>query len=262
MGVDFVQDRDCRVKRELGLDRLVGLLKSRGQAAMLARKLEESGEDPEMATIRRVVLYPSGPVEEEVRMADLMKAGAVLEPFAPLCEGCTANFREAPFGCCGYLNYPISNAEEQWLMERLPRSTSCVAWIYLRAVLRELKIDGAPVARLRGELYFERDEPVVRTWDTGGEQIAVTSDQILHLLFYTGPVSPLQAVFVALFTGLVPHDITPEEMQAIVQDPPSMQHHLALPPDTVALLEDTQLGTFLMALMSAAINEEILLIDA
>ena len=49
----------------------------------------------EMATIRRVVLYPSGPVEEEVRMADLMKAWPSWSP-SPLCEGCTANFREAP----------------------------------------------------------------------------------------------------------------------------------------------------------------------
>jgi len=262
VGVDYVQDRDCGVKRALGADRLVGLLKSRGQAEMLRQKLLEAGEDPAGATIRRVVLYPSGPVEEEVDLAALMKAGETLAPFAPLCDGCTANFRERPFGCCGYLNYPISDPEERWLMARLPESLHSAGGIYLRSALRQLDIDGAPVARMRQDLYFQRKEPVIREWDESGDTLEVSSDQILQLVFYSGGLTPLHAALLCLFIGLIPHNIAAETMQRIVDNPNEMQDHLAIDSDALTVLEGTQLGMFLMAMMSAAINNETLLIDA
>jgi len=51
-------------------------------------------------------------------------------------------------------------------------------------------------------------------------------------------------------------------MQRIVDNPNEMQDHLAIDSDALTVLEGTQLGMFLMAMMSAAINNETLLIDA
>jgi len=262
VGVDYVQDRDCRVKQQLGLDTLVNLLKSRAQAEALRAQFEEKGEDPESATITRVVLYPSGPVEEVVGMAELMKSAEALEPLAPLCDGCTANFRQTPFGCCGYINYPISDAEEQWLMARLPASLSSVGGIYLRSVLQELAIDGRMVATMRSDLYFERPEAVVRTWEVSGDVFEVSSDQVLQLLFYSGGLNPLHGALVCLFVGLIPHTIAADAMQTVVNNPAALQDYLAIDSDALSVLEGTQMGMFLMGMMSAAINLEELLIDA
>lgn len=262
MGIDFIQDRDCRVKRELGLEALVGLQKSQTHAALLLKQFEDRGEDPAGASIRRVVLYPSGPVEEEVGLEELLKAGATLAPYAPLCEGCTANFREEPFGCCGYLNYPVSAAEEQWLMERLPARLDSNAGTYLRSVLREAGVDGSVVARMRNSLFFERKEALVRTWDIAGEAVEVSSDQILQFLFYAGAITPMHGVFLCLFLGFIPHDIGDRTMREVLRNPARLQDHLVLDQAALALLEKTQLGAFLLGMMSAVINGENLLLDA
>lgn len=262
MGVDYVQDRQCRVKEALGVETLVQLLKSRAQAASLVRQAEEKGTDPAGATVKRVVRYPGGPVEEDVPLADLLAAGETLAPYEPVCEACTANFQQAPFGCCGYLSYPISEAEEQWIMTRLPASPRSVAGIYLRNVLRELEIDGRPVAQMRETPFFERAAPVVRTWDGGSEPLAVSSNQLFQFLFFAGPIDPVHAVFACLFLGLIPHEIPPADLQAILRTPDAIQHHLAIDGQTLELLEETQLGQFLMGMMSAALHGETLLVNA
>ena len=69
MGVDYVQSRNCKVKRDLGVDVLVSRIKARGQAAMLVERIRKGGQDPMTATITRVVQYPSGPVAEQVPRA-------------------------------------------------------------------------------------------------------------------------------------------------------------------------------------------------
>lgn len=264
MGVDYVQGRACRVKRELGVDLLVSRLKARGQAALLMKRLAADGEDPMTATITRVVQYPSGPVAEQVTVGELLKTGQTLDPYRPLCESCTANFRQADFGCCGFLNYPVARAEEAWLLSRLPGDISSVAGVYLRSVLKQLNIDGAPVAAIRGRggLYFEEVETPTRRWPDEAGEVSVTADQLIQFLFYSGSISPSHGAFACLFLGLLPHDIAPEAMQAILNRPATLQDHLTFDPAALSMLQETQMGMFLMGVMSAAINLEVLTIDA
>lgn len=262
MGVDYIQNRECPVKRGLGLDTLLARIKARGHAELLARRLRESGEDPATATVTRVVQYPSGPVMEEVSVAQLMEAGRSLKGYEHHCRDCTANFLEWPFGCCGYLNYPLAAAEEQWLLSRLPKRSTCTAGVYLRNVFRQLAIDGAPVAAMRkaGPLYCENREAPRHVWAEGAGE--VSADELLHFTFFTGAIGPSHAALLCLFLGLLPHDLDPEIVQAILKDPPRLQDHLTIDAGLLAVLRETQMGMFLMGMMSAAINGEELLIDA
>ena len=264
MGVDYVQSRNCEVKRELGVDVLVSRIKARGQAAMLVERIRKGGQDPMTATITRVVQYPSGPVAEQVTVASLLETGRSLDPYAPLCDGCTANFRQASFGCCGFLNYPIARAEEEWLMSRLPESMDSVAGVYLRNVFGELKIDGATVASIRERkgLYFEQSEAPTRQWGEGQGQQSVSANQLIQFLFYSGPVTPSHAIFTCLFLGLLPHDIAPDAVQSILRNPANLQDHLVIDSGALSMLQETQMGMFLMGVMSAALSLEILTIDA
>lgn len=264
MGVDYVQSRNCKVKRELGVDVLVSRIKARGQAALLVQRIRDGGQDPMTATITRVVQYPSGPVAEQVTVASLLETGRSLDPYAPLCDGCTANFRQASFGCCGFLNYPIARAEEDWLMSRLPESMDSVAGVYLRNVFGELRIDGATVASIRERkgLYFEQCEAPTRQWSDGNSQHAVSSNQLIQFLFYSGPVTPSHAIFTCLFLGLLPHDIAPDTVQSILRNPAHLQDHLVIDSGALSMLQETQMGMFLMGVMSAALSLEILTIDA
>ncbi len=264
MGVDYVQSRNCKVKRDLGVDVLVSRIKARGQAAMLVERIRKGGQDPMTAMITRVVQYPSGPVAEQVTVESLLETGRSLDPYVPLCEGCTANFRQASFGCCGFLNYPIARAEEEWLMSRLPESMESVAGVYLRNVFGELKIDGATVASIRDHkgLYFEQCDAPTRQWSDGGEERTVSANQLIQFLFYSGPVTPSHAIFTCLFLGLLPPDIAPDAVQSMLRHPASLQDHLVIDSGALSMLQETQMGMFLMGVMSAAINLEILTIDA
>jgi hypothetical protein len=203
-------------------------------------------------------------VAEQVTVKELLQTGQTLDPYRPLCQGCTANFRQADFGCCGFMNYPIARAEEEWLLSRLPADISSAAGVYLRSVLKQLNIDGARVAAVRGQggLYFEQRKTPTRHWPNADGEVVITADQLIQFLFYSGGISPSHGALACLFLGLLPHDIPPDVMRAILNRPSTLQDHLTFDPAALSMLQETQMGMFLMGVMSAVINLEVLTIDA
>lgn len=210
---------DCAVKQRVPPLRLAAVLRAaaRGEAALAAAREASGGEvDPEEIPVE--IAGPDG--TQRVMLAELLRAGQALAPLAPHCDRCPARATLSAFGCYGAVAYPIEAATEEWLLARLPSDLDTTAGSLLRGAVRDLDYDGAPVAeiRRRGRGVFASPRPAIRRWG-GPDPWTLSSDQLWHPILCTGPLAPSHAGMVALFTGVIPHDVHPDEISRALADP-------------------------------------------
>lgn len=264
MGIDYVIDRDCPVKEQLSTDGIVERIKARGRAEMVLNIVRDSGDHrtPSEITFQTMLQTPDGVEEKEVSVQELLDQAAVLDDLEPHCEGCPANALGHHFGCYNYISYPLQTAAEEWLMARLPAELTGTAGHLLTAAVRDLEIDGAPVAQMRqDETFFEERTPAHRRW--GGllsrNHFELTSDQLLQMMFAVGDLQPSHAAMVCLFLGVLPHDLEPE----ILRDSTALRQQLATAELERPEADDGTGGLllFLHAMRVAATLECDLLVD-
>ena len=262
MGVDYVVDLECAPKDALGVQGVVDLLKARHRAEYVRDVLRANGDTRPLTemTFQTVVLRPEGPVEEEVSVQSLFDRAAALDPHAAACQGCEARCQPVPFGCVGYVSYPVREATETWLLEQLPADLGSPAGTMLASAFRDFGWDGTFTERLRaqGDTFFERRAGGQRRWQTG---FTVTSDQLWQILFGLGHLSPAHSMMCALFVGVIPHHTNAEGLAQLSRDTARIGGH-ALRYDVDH--EDPQIAEvarFLRAMGLAAALGVSLLID-
>lgn len=268
MAIDYVLAVGCPPHRQLGIERLVTLDRTRIIARSALARLRADGDDrdPGEITLQMATQSPSGTSESRgVTVADLLAEAAPLDAVAEFCEQCPAGLPRA-FACHRRIRYPIPEHVEQWLMARLPTSLACTAGVMLARALGDFGWDGAPCARMRaaGDTFFESRVPYGVRWqpDTtspGVAPIELSSDQLMQMLFFVGHVTPSHALMMALFLGVVPHD-TP---LADLVDAAGRERALArayVPAEPDADIE--QLAAYLRALLAAVRLDVTIEIDA
>lgn len=219
MGVDYVVDLECAPKDALGVQGVVDLLKARSRAEYVRDVLRANGDTRPLAemTFQTVVMRPEGPVEESVSVQSLFDRAAALDPHAAACEGCPARCQTIPFGCVGYVSYPVRPSTEAWLLEQLPVDLGSPAGTMLASAFHDFGWDGAFTQRLRGQgdTFFEQSAGIRRRWGPG---FSVTSDQIWQVLFGLGHLAPAHAMMCALFFGVIPHHTSAEGLAQLSRD--------------------------------------------
>jgi len=262
VGVDYVVDLPCAVKSDIPTGRLVGLIKGRSQANTILELARRDGgqSSPAEIVFGRVRQLPGGTTYEDVSVQALLDEAAPLRDYEHYCAGCPANSRGEPFGCYGYLPYPISAATEAWLLARLPESLDGGAGQLLRAAVRDVGYDGGRIRdmRRRGETFFERNKPAQRTWRCGWTRWTLTSDQLLQMLIGLGNLHPEHCALLALCLDIIPHD-SPAE---IVHDLIALRRAAAAAHVDAGTEAREQWGSFLKALTLAAALNVHLLIDS
>jgi len=259
MGIDYAVTQECAPRKALGSEGIIQLLKARDRAEMVMEHARSSGEtDPAKVTFRVVVRTPQGDTPKDVRVQDLLDQARPLDELRPHCKGCPFDRRGQGYGCTGYLRYPIPVAAEHWLLERLPGDLSSTAGHLFRSAIRDFDWNGEHAASLReqGGTFFESDEAPSVSW---GDALEVSGDQIFHMLFHVGPISPTHAMMLCLFFGLLPHDTAPEALR----DTERLSH--ALSTARSGYSGDADLGgidTFLDTLALAALHDLTVLTDA
>ena len=220
MGVDYLVDQECAPKHVLGVGQMVDLIKSRNRAESLLRMMRERGDTRplEQITIETVLMRPDGEQRVKTNLSDMFAQSAPLQRHSSHCEGCTANVRFGPFGCYGYVNYPLRARAEKWLLERLPESLNSTAGILLNRAVKDLGCDGsyARGLRSRGQTFFEREQPMTVRYGQSADAFAINSDQAFDLLFGVGNPQPSHSWMVLLFFGVIPHDISPTVFQNLL----------------------------------------------
>jgi hypothetical protein len=266
MAIEWMIGLSCEPKAQLGLERLVAKAKGRRQAEALLETMRANGDarDVSEISIRTFRQTPDGTqVQTSVSLAALFANAEDLTTHAKTCEACTANQLGRTAGCYGAINYPIARDTEAWLLSLLPEDLHFTAGTFLLGALQDFSYDGAPVARLRNgsKTFFEEDEPAVRTWEDGTR---VDANQLLQMMFFVGAVQPSHALMLALFLGLVPHQIEPNELRAIMNDEDARKRAFGVPsiPPGPSTPQIEAMRTFLSALCRSALLVVPLGIDA
>lgn len=261
MAIDYVLAVGCEPQRRLGVERMIALHRARILARSVLARMREDGDRraPREIDVQLTVRMPDGDTARAVRIQDLLDEAAPLDAVAGHCAACPAGMTRE-FTCHRRIRYPIAEHVEEWLMGRLPRTLDCTAGALLVRGLGEFGWDGGPVARLRasGTTFFESRAPYGVRWEADGGTIEVSSDQLFQMMFMVGDLASTHCLMLALFCGVIPHDISLHELK----DPGGRARALEASAIPAQADEDVeQLAAFLRTLAIAARLDASVAID-
>ena len=224
MAIDHIIEYDCVPKRALTADGIRERLKERARAEEVIQWFRAAGDmrEPSQMGFEFSQSAPGDPGDKQlIVVQDLIDHAAVLDDHADVCASCPANRSGQPFGCMGFIQYPITARAETWLLERLPVPDEPLIWLLLKQGIQKLGYDGASVKALRkadGGLeasqrtYFEL--PISPQRRLG--ELRVSGDQALEMIFGVGErIMPNHAGVLLLFFGAIDRDLEAEEIQDI-----------------------------------------------
>lgn len=235
MAIDYIIEFDCVPQSDLKPAGILERLKERARAHEIIDWFRAAGDsrEPNQMGFDFTHSTPGVPGEKQlIVVQDLLDHAAVLDDYAEHCAACPANRARRPFGCAGFIQYPITARAEIWLLERLPVPDEPLVWLLLRQGIQKLGYDGSSVKALRnadGEAesaerkYFEL--PIAPERRLG--ELRVSGDQALEMIFGVGDrIIPNHAGVLLLFLGAIERDLEAQEIQAISSDGDSMRRPL------------------------------------
>ncbi len=231
MGIDFIVEWPCIPKEtfgegnvEVGTQRILDAKKAKDRAETLARLAAERGEDINdlKIVVKRFNAITGEEEDTPVTHAELQAEAATLEAHASHCEGCPANFRNKPYGCVGFVNYPIPPETENWGLHQLQTPDTFGGFLMLQAI-EDFGYTGEPIEQYRKAGLLSSDEPPKWVYNVEGEEpITVTTSQIFHGILCVGEeLSPGHIVGVLCWFGAIEFEgrvlTTPEDAQTVLQ---------------------------------------------
>jgi hypothetical protein len=261
MAIDYVLAMRCEPQKLLGVERLVGLHRTRILARTALAHVRDDGDQrsPSDIEVQLTMRKPEGESARGVTLQMLLDESAPLDEVAGHCATCPAGLPRE-FACHRRIRYPIPEHVEAWLMSRLPTTLDCTAGTLLARGLGEFGWDGAPTAKLRsaGTTYFESRAPYGVRWQHEGGTIEISSDQLFQMMFMVGNLAPTHCLMLALFCGVLPHDINIFDLKDSEGKSRALAAaELATEPDA----DIEQLAAFLRTLAAAARLDVSVLID-
>jgi hypothetical protein len=261
MAIDYLLGVRCEPHRQLGVERLVALNRTRILARSALAHMREDGDAraPGDIAIQLTMRTTDGDSARGVTLQDLMEEARPLDAVAEYCARCPAQLPRE-FACHRRIRYPIPEKVEAWLMGRLPESLACTAGALLVRGLAEFGWDGAPAAKMRaaGTTFFESRAPYGVRWQSEDGVIEISSDQLFQMMFLVGNLAPTHCLMLALFCGVIPHDTSLHDLKD------EEGRARALSAANVATEGDAdieQLAAFLRALAVAARLDVPILVD-
>ncbi|MFQ3645704.1 MAG: hypothetical protein SNJ54_08635 [Anaerolineae bacterium] len=215
MAIDYLIQYPCTPRAELGDETILDLLKEQERAQMIIHAYRASGDNrpPSEMGFEFTRRTPEG--EEGTQLIvvqDVLDRVEQLKALEHHCAQCPANRLGKPYGCAGFIEYPISAAGETWLLNRLPSLKEPLLWLLLKQGVDEFMYDGQDIAKLRAasDAYFEaRPAPSRRL----GE-FDIDGNQAFEMIFNVGTIQPNHAGVLLLFFHAIPRDL---EADAIIR---------------------------------------------
>lgn len=236
MAIDYIIEYDCAPKRALTADGIRERLKERARADEVIEWFRAAGDmrEPSQMGFEFSHSTPGDPGDRQlIVVQDLIDHASALDDHAEVCAACPANRSAQPFGCMGFVQYPITARAETWLLERLPVPDEPLIWLLLRQGIQKLGYDGASIQELRAadgdadggqRTYFEL--PIAPERRLG--ELRVTGDQALEMIFGVGErIIPNHAGILLLFVGAINRDLEAQEIQDISSHDGSIRERVA-----------------------------------
>jgi len=120
------------------------------------------------------------------------------------CNGCPASATGEPFGCYGFMSYPIQLETERWLVDRALQMG--IGAVVCAKMLRRLDVTGefAGDLRAQGGRFFQSPAAVVGGWKLPDGPLPMSSDALVELALFRLPSNWELLPFAAVLFGLVP----------------------------------------------------------
>ena len=223
MGIDYIVDFGCAPKDALTVEGMMIRMKSRDRAERIIDLYRAQGDYREPAEMGFEMIRRTPDGEEEIQVVvvqDLLDMAAELAPWERYCDGCPANHLATRFGCAGYINYPITDQAERWLLAQLPDNNHPLPFLLLQKAMREMGYTGQGAGPLRAQeaVFLENMEPEERVI----EGFRITGDQVFELLFLSGPIRPAHATMLLQFFGGISPDLDADTIMQMAV-PPSQE---------------------------------------
>lgn len=204
MAIDYVIDYDCIPKQQFGTESIKERIKGNERATTIIRMFRENGDDrpPSEMGFEFTRSTPEGTSETElIVVQDMLDEFDELKPVMPHCQGCPANRSGMPFGCMGFVQYPITGEAEEWLLNQLPSIDEPLVWLLLKQGVENFAYDGAVIAQLRKEndIYFEDKVPANRFLG----EFTLNANQVFEMIFSVGDIIPNHAAVLLLFYNAI-----------------------------------------------------------
>ena len=224
MAIDYIIDYSCTPKETLSTAGILERLKGEERAQAIIQLFRRNGDDrsPSEMGFEFTRSTPEGQEETRVIVVqDLLDEAAELKPLEHHCEGCPANIGERPFGCMGFIQYPISQRAENWLLDQLPVPDEPLVWMLLRQGIQEFEYDGHSVRPLRNadRTYFE--EPSVRSRRLG--EFTIDANQLFEMIFGVGNIQPNHGALILLFVHAISREIEAHDIMNIAPAPEDVE---------------------------------------
>ena len=224
MAIDFIIEYGCVAKSQLTPEGILERIKEKARAKTVIQWFREAGDERPPSEMG-FEFSRSAPEEHANRqlivVQDLLDHAAVLDAHAHHCEGCPANRSGSPYGCMGFVEYPISGETEAWLLDQLPVPDEPLIWLLLKQGIQRLGYDGSSVRALRqldnhdedgARAYFQFPEAPQRRLG----ELRVTGDQALEMILGVGDrIIPNHAGILLLFFHAIERDLEAGEIQEI-----------------------------------------------
>ena len=183
--------------------------------------------------------------KQVIVVQDLLDHAADLDPLEHHCKNCPVNRTGKPFGCMGFVQYPITARAEAWLLDRLPVPDEALIWLLLRQGIQEFGYDGSTIKALRDvdkssedgiRTYFEL--PIAPQRRLG--EIYVSGDQMLEMIFGVGQrIIPNHAGILLLFFNAIDRELEADEIRNISSSDKSTREKTAFTMSADANDDDT-----------------------
>ena len=220
MAINFAVDLECEPKRFFGEGNcqngkriIEKKLAALDKAQTIRDMAREAGDDPYEIRVKledlKVHQADENPVGPVVGLADVEEEAKGLDGHSAQCGTCPVNVRKEPFGCFCWINYPIPESAEKWLISRLQPPGTFGGGLCYHLVrgsgcsgrtVRAMREAGALSARLATKVKVMKGLLGYRS---------VTSDQIIEYIFGPGElIEPMLCFDILLFFGAIRVDGT------------------------------------------------------
>ncbi|MFN8396861.1 MAG: hypothetical protein U0176_19705 [Bacteroidia bacterium] len=209
MAIDYIIAHRCEVKKELDEQAIIDLVKSRNRAEALLQRFMDQGMAREQAMNTQfgiTTLKPDGSSGiETVTVASLLKQAELLDDHRETCQNCPVG-NNRPFGCYDSINYPVSEAAEEWLAKMAAKAISAgLPNSILIQFILDQGVTGESFARLRESSesrYLEAKYPLEVEVETNeGPTLVIDTNQLLEMLFAVGDMGDVHQEFLLYFSG-------------------------------------------------------------
>lgn len=225
MGIDHVIDLDCVPKQTLTTMGLLAKLKARQRAQTMIKLYRDRGDfrPPTEIGFEMVSRAADGSEHTEVVVVQtLLDEAAALDGLEQHCAHCPANLSRRPFGCFNFINYPISQKAEIWLLRQLPVPDEPLIFLLVQQVMQDLMMQAdvtAQVVQMRRNpgVYFESGELLGRQY----EEFTINTNHLFQLLFLSPSIEPRYGALLLLLFGAVQRDMDAETLMKMTPADPA-----------------------------------------